>query len=116
MDIFNSVISLLKVRERPFFAPVPNKKCDIQSTDPSRHLEMYLGSMDDDFESLLSEIGKEISMADIVTELGYGYTVDRTHCKEILSIFEPLDDVAISKLLGAVVGTHNGLGESWRGP
>jgi len=73
---------------------------------------MYFGSTDDDFESLLSEIGKEISMADIVAELGYGCTVDNTHCKEILSIVEPLDDVAVSKLLGAVVGTHSGLGEA----
>ncbi|XP_062209520.1 uncharacterized protein LOC133911335 isoform X2 [Phragmites australis] len=112
MDTFTNVISLLKVRERPFFAPFPNEECDIQSTNPSRRLEMYCGSMDDDFESLLSEIGKAISMADIVTELGYGFTVDSTHCKEILSIFEPLDDLAISKLLGAVVGTHNGLGEA----
>lgn len=79
---------------------------------PCRHLEMYFGSTNDDFESLLSEIGKEISMADIVAELGYGFTVDSTHCKEILSIVEPLDDIAISKLLGAVVGTHSGLGDA----
>lgn len=77
-----------------------------------RHLKMYFGSTDDDLELLLSEIGKEIGMADIVTDLGYGCTVDSSHCKEILSIFEPLDDVAISKLLGAVVGTHLGLGEA----
>lgn len=77
-----------------------------------RHLEMYLDSTNDDFESLLSEIGKEISMADIVTELGYGCTVDSTQCKEILSTFQPLDDVAISKLLGAVIGTQNSLAEA----
>ena len=77
-----------------------------------RHLEMYFASTNDDFESLLSEIGKEISMADIITELGYGCTVDSTQCKEILSTFEPLDDVAVSKLLGAVIGTQNSLGEA----
>ncbi|OEL27045.1 CCR4-NOT transcription complex subunit 1 [Dichanthelium oligosanthes] len=113
MDTLNNVISLLKVTlERPFFAPVPYRERDSQSANPSRHLEMYFGSIDDNFESLLSEIGKEIALADIVTELGYRCTVDNAHCKEILSIFEPLDDVAISKLLGAVVGTHNGLGEA----
>jgi len=79
---------------------------------PCRHLDMYFCSTDDDFELLLSEIGKEISMADIVAELGYGCTVDNTHCKEILSIVEPLDDVTVSKLLGAVAGTHSGLGEA----
>ncbi len=73
---------------------------------------MCFGSMDYDSELLLSEIEKEITMADIVTELGYGCTVDTTHCKEILSIFEPLDDVAVSKLVGAVIGTHNVLVEA----
>ncbi|RCV47021.1 hypothetical protein SETIT_9G577600v2 [Setaria italica] len=112
MDTFNNFISLLKVTERPFFAPVANRERDSESTNSSRHLEMYFGSTDVDFELLLSEIGKEIGMADIVTELGYGCTVDSTHCKEILSVFEPLDDLAISKLLGAVVGTHKVLGEA----
>ncbi|ONL92550.1 transcription regulator [Zea mays] len=111
LDTLNNVVSLLKVTERPFFAPVTNGDFDRQP-NLSRHLDMYLGSTNDDFESLLSEIGKEISMADIVAELGYGCTVDNTRCKEILSIVEPLDDVAISKLLGAVVGTHSGLGDA----
>jgi CCR4-NOT transcription complex subunit 1 len=75
-------------------------------------LETYFASTNDDFESLLSEIGKEISMADIITEMGYGCTVDSTQCKEILSTFEPLDDVAVSKLIGAVIGTQNSLGDA----
>ncbi|KAM0926260.1 hypothetical protein ACQ4PT_003393 [Festuca glaucescens] len=112
MDTFSNITSLLEVTQSPFFAPFPIKQCDAQSTNPSRHLETYFASTNDDFESLLSEIGKEISMADIVTELGYGCTVDSTQCKEILSTFEPLDDTAVSKLLGAVIGTQNSLGEA----
>jgi len=112
MDTFSSITSLLEVGQSPFFAPIPKKHHDVQSINPSRHLEMHSGSTNDDFESLLSEIGKEISMADIVTELGYGCTVDSMQCKEILSTFQPLDDVAISKLLGAVIGTQNSLGEA----
>lgn len=77
-----------------------------------RHTELYIGSLDDDFDSLLSEIGKEISMADIITELGYGCTADIAQCKDILSLFDPLDDLGISKLLGAVVCTTIGLGEA----
>jgi hypothetical protein len=71
-----------------------------------------MGSLDDDFDSLLSEIGKQISLPDIITELGYGCTSDIAHCKEILSHFEPLDDMGISKLLGAVVCTRIGVGET----
>ena len=51
-------------------------------------------------------------MADIITELGYGCTADIAHCKDILSLFEPLNDLGISKLLGAVVSTTPGLGEA----
>ncbi|KAI4996557.1 hypothetical protein ZWY2020_051477 [Hordeum vulgare] len=112
MDTFSNIASLLEVGQSPFFAPIPKEQYDAQSINPSRHLEMYLDNTNDDFESLLSEIGKEISMADIVIELGYGCTVDSTQCKEILSTFQPLDDVAISKLLGAVIGTQNSLGEA----
>jgi CCR4-NOT transcription complex subunit 1 len=77
-----------------------------------RHTELCVGSLDDDFDSLLSEIGKEISMADIITELGYGCTADIAHCKDVLSLFEPLNDLGISKLLGAVVSTTLGLDEA----
>ncbi|XP_014752689.1 CCR4-NOT transcription complex subunit 1 isoform X3 [Brachypodium distachyon] len=112
MDTFSSITSLLEVGQSPFFAPIPKKQRDIQSTNPSRHLDLYFNSTSADFESLLSEIGKEISMADTVTELGYGCTVDIAHCMEMLSAFEPLDNVAISKLLGAVIGNHNSLGEA----
>ena len=51
-------------------------------------------------------------MADIITELGYGCTADIAHCKDILSLFEPLNGLGISKLLGAVVSTTPGLGEA----
>ncbi|XP_044957186.1 CCR4-NOT transcription complex subunit 1-like [Hordeum vulgare subsp. vulgare] len=112
IDTFSNIASLLEVGQSPVFAPIPKEQYDAQSINPSRHLEMYLDSTNDDFESLLSEIGKEISMADIVIELGYGCTVDSTQCKEILSTFQPLDDLAISKLLGAVIGTQNSLREA----
>ena len=75
-------------------------------------MELCFGSLDDDFDSLLSEIGKQISLPDIITELGYGCASDIAHCKEILSHFEALDDMAISKLLGAVVCTRIGVGET----
>lgn len=42
-------------------------------------------------------------------ELGYGCTVDVSQCKEILSLFLPLTDNMLSKLLGAIARTHAGL-------
>ncbi|KAG1360952.1 hypothetical protein COCNU_09G004150 [Cocos nucifera] len=50
-----------------------------------------------------------MSMADVTTGLGYGCTIDTSHCKEMLSLFQPLNDVTLSKLLGTIACTHTGL-------
>ena len=46
-----------------------------------RHTWLYVGSLVDDFDFLLSEIGNEISIADIIVESGYGCTA---HCTDLL--------------------------------
>lgn len=55
---------------------------------------------------------KDISMADIMMELGYGCTANASQCKEILSLFLPLDEVTLSRILGTIVRTHTGLEDS----
>nr|CAB3495279.1 unnamed protein product [Digitaria exilis] len=112
MDSFTNIVSLLNVKERPFYAPVSLPEANCNQANSSRHTELCIGGLDDDFDPLLSEIGKEISLPDIITELGYGCASDIAHCKDILSHFEPLDDMGISKLLGAVVCTRIGVGET----
>ncbi|AQL05580.1 transcription regulator [Zea mays] len=83
------------------------------SENPDLNLEeMCLGRLDDDFDSHISKIGEQISLSDIISELGCGCTCNTTHCKEMLSLLEPLDDMGISKLLGAVVCTRIGVGEA----
>ncbi|KAK9742789.1 hypothetical protein RND81_03G197500 [Saponaria officinalis] len=52
---------------------------------------------------------KEISMADVMKELGYGCSADASKCKDILSLFLPLTEVTIARILGTVVRTHAGL-------
>lgn len=69
-------------------------------------LDEYLES---DFDAILEEIEKEMSMADTVRDLGYGCTVNTKHCTEILSQFLPLNEITISKLLGTISRTHTGL-------
>jgi CCR4-NOT transcription complex subunit 1 len=39
--------------------------------------------LDDDFDSSLSQIGKEISMFGIINELDYGCSADIAHCKDM---------------------------------
>ena len=42
-------------------------------------------------------------------ELGYGCTVNASQCKEILSLFLPLSEVTLSKILGTIACTQAGL-------
>jgi CCR4-NOT transcription complex subunit 1 len=139
MDSLTNIISLFKVKDTPFHVPLPIQAGNVWPASrfseifklmffilsmiiyscifcwpflSYRHTELCAGSLDDDFDSLLSEIGKEISMADIITELGYGCTADIAHCKDVLALFEPLNDLGISKLLGAVVSSTLGLDEA----
>lgn len=53
-----------------------------------------------------------MSMGDIMKELGYGCTVNATQCKEILSLFLPLTEITICKILGMIARNHTGLEDS----
>ncbi|XP_026438629.1 CCR4-NOT transcription complex subunit 1-like [Papaver somniferum] len=80
------------------------------NADEMRNLDMFY-SENDDFDDILEEIEKEMSMADIVKELGYGCTVNDLHCKEMLSLFLPLSEVTISRLLSTIARSHGVLEE-----
>lgn len=64
---------------------------------------------EDDFDSILAEMEKEMSMGDIMKELGYGCTVNASQCREILSLFLPLTEITVSKILGTIARTQSGL-------
>lgn len=64
---------------------------------------------EDDFDALLAEMEKEMSMADIMKELGYGSTASVLQCKEILSLFLPLTEITIARILGMTVYTYSGV-------
>lgn len=51
----------------------------------------------------------ETCMADIMRELGYGCTLTTSHCKEVLSLFMPLSEVTLSRILSTIARTHAGL-------
>lgn len=77
-----------------------------------RNVNLSHESLDNDFDSILAEMEKEMSMGDIMKELGYGCTVNATQCKEILSLFLPLTEITISKILGMIARNHTGLEDS----
>lgn len=55
------------------------------------------------------EMEKEMSMADTMKELGYGCTANALQCKEILSLFLPLTEITVARILGMIVRTYSGL-------
>lgn len=55
---------------------------------------------------------KTISMADMMKELGYGCTVNVSQCQEMLSLFLPLSEVTIARVLATVVRTYAGLNDN----
>lgn len=77
-----------------------------------RHLELLNEDGEDDFDAILAEMEKEISMADVMCELGYGCTANVAQCKEMLTLFLPLSDTTIAKILGTIARTYTGLDDS----
>jgi len=72
-------------------------------------MDLFHDCAEDDFDSILAEMEKEMSMGDIMKELGYGCTVNASQCKEILSLFLPLTEITLSKILGTIARTQAGL-------
>lgn len=77
-----------------------------------RHLELLNEGGEDDFDAILAEMEKEISMADVMCELGYGCTANVAQCKEMLSLFLPLCEATVAKILGTIARTYAGLDDS----
>ncbi|KAK1261309.1 hypothetical protein QJS04_geneDACA021630 [Acorus gramineus] len=112
VDSFTKMLSLLQLKEKTPFILAP-MVADHHCSDKSlRHLDMFSEFLEDDFDSVLAEIEKEMSMADIMRELGYGCTVNSAHCKDVLSLFLPLNEVTLAKILSTIAQTHYGLEDS----
>ncbi|KAL0379712.1 UNVERIFIED_CONTAM: CCR4-NOT transcription complex subunit [Sesamum angustifolium] len=77
-----------------------------------RHIDLLNEGVEDDFDAILAEMEKEISMADVMSELGYGCTVNVSQCKEMLSLFLPLSDATIAKIIGTIARTYSGLDDN----
>ncbi|KAF5731634.1 Ccr4-not transcription complex putative isoform 1 [Tripterygium wilfordii] len=109
VDYFVQMLSLLQSEDPNSFVLTPLLSDETCEANFSRNLELFHLSKEDDFDAILSEMEKEMSMGDILKELGYGCTVDALHCREILSLFLPLTEITISKILGTVAQTYAGL-------
>ncbi|XP_058085160.1 uncharacterized protein LOC131232729 isoform X2 [Magnolia sinica] len=114
VDSFIKMLSLLQPKERTPMLLSPMLMHDLSEVDSLRHLDLFFESSEaeNDFDAVLEEIEKEMSMADIMMELGYGCTVNASHCKGMLSLFSPLNEATLSRILGTIARTHSGLEDS----
>ncbi|KAL9303652.1 hypothetical protein ACSQ67_020915 [Phaseolus vulgaris] len=109
VDSFMQILSLVEFKDTPPFVLTPLLPDEMHEADFLRNMELFHDSGENDFDAILADIQKEMNMGDIVKELGYGCTVDVSQCKDIFSLFLPLTEHTLSKLLGAIACTHTGL-------
>ncbi|XP_024032955.1 CCR4-NOT transcription complex subunit 1 [Morus notabilis] len=106
VDAFMQMLSLVQLKDVSTFVLTPLLSDEQRDAQFLRNMDLLHGSEENDFDAILAEMEKEMSMGDIMKELGYGCTVDASQCKEILSLFLPLTEVTISKILGTIACTH----------
>ncbi|XP_019463581.1 PREDICTED: CCR4-NOT transcription complex subunit 1 isoform X2 [Lupinus angustifolius] len=109
VDSFMQILSLVQFKDTPSFVLNPLLPDEMREAEFLRNMELFHASGDNDFDAILADIEKEMNMGEIVNELGYGCTVDVSQCKEIFSLFTPLTESNLSKLLGSIARTHAGL-------
>ncbi|XP_010258903.1 PREDICTED: CCR4-NOT transcription complex subunit 1 isoform X3 [Nelumbo nucifera] len=109
VDSFMQMLSLLQLKEKTSFILAPLFSDDSHDASSLSHLDLFYECKENDFDAVLAEIEKEISMADVMKELGYGCTVNSSHCKEMLSLFLPLNEVTLARIIGTIARTHIGL-------
>ncbi|XP_057476799.1 uncharacterized protein LOC130764518 isoform X2 [Actinidia eriantha] len=106
VDPFMQMLSLMEPKEGTPLVLAPLLSDD--DLLEARNLELFYGCRENEFDEILDEIVNETSLGDIISELGYGCTVDASHCNEVLSLFLPLTEATLSRLLGAIARTYTG--------
>ncbi|XP_073064928.1 uncharacterized protein [Primulina eburnea] len=112
VDSFMQMLSLLQLKEESQFILAPFLSDELRDEEFFRHLDLFNEGDEVNFDTILEEMEKESSMADMMNELGYGCTANFSQCKEMLSLFLPLSDITIAKILGTIARTYAGLDDS----
>ncbi|KAF9613130.1 hypothetical protein IFM89_005609 [Coptis chinensis] len=109
LDSFMQLLSLSQLKQKTPFMLAPLLSDDMHDTNSLRNLDLFYECSENDFDTILAELEKDMSMADTMKELGYNCTVDASHCREMLSLFLPLTEVTLARLLSTIARTHTGL-------
>ncbi|XP_031259158.1 CCR4-NOT transcription complex subunit 1-like [Pistacia vera] len=112
VDSFMQMLSLMDPKERTPLILAPLLSSNLQEARSLGNLDTFYGCSESEFDAILAEMESETSMADIMRELGYGCTFNSSHCKEVLSLFSPLTEVTLSRILSTIARTFVGLEEN----
>ncbi|XP_027108902.2 uncharacterized protein [Coffea arabica] len=109
VDAFMRMLSLVQLKEGTQFILAPLFSDELREANFFRNLNFSNQNDEDDFDAVLAEMEKEMCMADILKELGYGCTFSVSVCKEMLSLFSPLTEITVARMLGTISHTYTGL-------
>ncbi|KAF2546740.1 hypothetical protein F2Q70_00019094 [Brassica cretica] len=100
LNSFLHILSSTQPKDDFSFALTPILSQQLHEADVLRCIDFHT-----EFDAILAEIDKEISVGDLMGELGCGVTADAQQCKDILSSFAPLTEATISRILANVART-----------
>eukprot|EP01018_Ginkgo_biloba_P022479 Gb_12251 [translate_table: standard] len=106
---FLQALSLLQPKAQTSLLLTPLFTNDVNEVNSLRSFESFCTSTVEASDEILTQLEKSSNVADVMEELGYGCTIDGPHCKSFLSLFSPLDEKTVSKIISMVVRTHTGL-------
>ncbi|VFQ85948.1 unnamed protein product [Cuscuta campestris] len=109
VDLFIHMLSLVRSNGGSQFILAPLLSDEHHETNSWRNFDVFSDDSEDDFDSLLMEMEKEMSVADTMKELGCGCTATVLQCKEIFSHFSPLTEITVSRIIGMIIRTYPGL-------
>ncbi|KMZ57698.1 hypothetical protein ZOSMA_82G00100 [Zostera marina] len=109
VDVFTHKLSSLEKNDRLDFTFFSTFSNDLSYDSPNflcRHLELFEECSQCNLDSVIPVKEVTSDMAEIIGELGYGFTIDSERCMGIMSFFSPLTESTIAKLLGTIGCTH----------
>ncbi|KAM7508804.1 hypothetical protein LguiA_019257 [Lonicera macranthoides] len=110
VDSFIRMLPKVQLKEDTEFILAPLLSNELREANFLR--AWNLESNEDEFDTLLAEMEKEISIADVMREMGYRCTVNDSQCKDMLSLFLPLTESTVARILGTVACTHADLDDN----
>ncbi|XP_071724816.1 uncharacterized protein, partial [Rutidosis leptorrhynchoides] len=109
VDSFLQMLSSAQLRDDNQFVLTPFLPNELRDANFFSNMGLLDDTGNDDIDAILAQMERETCVGDVMKEIGYGCTADIAHCKEIISMFLPLTEPTIARILGAITCSHEGL-------